>query len=119
MRITPNKPHIAHKEINPKSKKLSDKSLNKNIDSPVKKETAPAKLLFDKDEIVSLASDLKSGYIDKNQANESFVSSIVENSLADNLNPNDKKLMIKAIADLLKEDKHFMDQLDCSLKKLR
>jgi len=74
--------------------------------------------LISREKLLALASDLKNGHIDREQASERFVEDVVNNSLDDKLSPKDKEDLSKAISDFFKDDQDFIFALEKNLINL-
>lgn len=75
--------------------------------SPISRET-----------LMALASDFKNGLINKEEANNRFVSAVVDGSLQGKLGQKDCDAMAKDIADFFSDDQEFITKLQKNLREL-
>lgn len=85
---------------------------------------ASAKLVVSKsspirqEDLMALAKDFKNGLIDKDEANNRFVSTIVNGSIDGKLSEKDREVIAKNIAAFFSDDPEFMNKLQKNLKQL-
>ncbi len=97
---------VSSKAFSPKEAKLATKTVT-NETSPLNKEV-----------LLSLAADFKNGLIDKEQANERFVSAVIDGSVSGSLSKNVREAMTKDIANFFADDPEFMNKLQKNLRDL-
>jgi hypothetical protein len=69
-------------------------------------------------ELISLASDLKNGLIDRDKAKDRFVSMVTNSFIQDKLSNKDKEKMIEYISQFFSHDPSFMIELEKNLSNL-
>lgn len=86
--------------------------------SRVEKKRANDDGLISHDELVSIASDLKSGAITSTEASDRFVGSVVHNSLGKRLSDGDIQKIAAKIGEFFGQDKEFQQDLEKNLRRL-
>lgn len=74
--------------------------------------------LISKQELLALAADIKSGSLNRAEANHRFINVIVDNCLHGKLGEKDRKKLVSDISDLFSGDVEFQKQLEKSLNEL-
>lgn len=69
-------------------------------------------------ELNSLAADLKNGLIDKEEANNRFVMTVINNSIGNKLGEEDREHLIHKVRELLAGDDDFVQKLANNLGNL-
>lgn len=110
MNITPISKNFSTRKLDPSKPK---KNLGQEFKA-ISKENKISKFLIAKEKLVSLASELKEGKINYEEANSKFVGLAIENSLT----IKDKDLL-KAVEDIFKNDPEFNNILIKNLKRLK
>ena len=75
-------------------------------------------LPISREELLALANDFKSGQISKEQAHKRFVSTIINNSIKNELGERDRQKLMEVISDFFADDKDFLQKLTQNLNRL-
>ena len=74
--------------------------------------------LISRDELASIAFELKDGSITSNEASERFVGSVVSNSVGKKLSSADIQKISAKIGEFFGQDKEFQQDLEKNLRRL-
>lgn len=74
--------------------------------------------LISREDLLSLASDLKDGRIDREEANTRFVGTVINNSIKETLSERDRERLISDISEFFSEDPDFLKSLEKHLSNL-
>lgn len=93
-------------------------ALVKTSKGPVDKSEATSSDLISRQELLQLASDYKQGLISRDQANNRFIGTVINNSLQGKLSEKDCKKLIDEIAEFFSQDPEFLENLGKNLSAL-
>jgi len=85
---------------------------------PSKPQLSLGSLPISHGELKELASDLKNGLIDKEEANSRFVKTVINNSIRNSLGEKDREQLIHDIRDFFSSDEDFVQNLAKNLSDL-
>ncbi len=110
---------IHHQPIPADIKSLDKKPLIKNggtaafnpKSGSIGKTPAAKSAIVSRAELVSLASDLKNGVIDRDEANRRFVAAVIDNSLKNKLGEQDREKLMEDIQEFFANDQDFVQKL--------
>lgn len=77
-----------------------------------------AQNLISREDLLALANDLKSGKINRSEANNQFIERVVDNSINNKLSDKDKETLTKAINHFFSDDQDFIRSLEKNLMNL-
>lgn len=114
MRINGISPHSPSSAVRPKISPHVKNTSQTGISHSQSAQNSSS-LPISRDELKNLAEGLRSGAIDKAQANSLFISTVINNSLKCKLGEQDRDQLIKDIQDFLADDENFLAKLTKNL----
>jgi hypothetical protein len=116
--ISTNKPartNSSGQPLNVKSGKFFEKTkTSKKNDNKTTGLNAP----ISKQDLFSLAADLKNGTISREEANDRFIATVINNSISNKLSTKDCEKLVNDIRDFFAQDPDFLKNLEKNLKCL-
>jgi predicted nucleic-acid-binding protein len=79
---------------------------------------ASAPLPISREDLLAIATDLKNGHINREEATHRFIERVVDNSINNKLTAKDKEILTNAINQFFAEDQDFVQSLEKNLANL-
>ena len=117
MRVPPSNIPLNPTQLS-KTKAPGNKFVNKPDNSVVTKRSSLGSLPISNSELKELASDLKNGLINSEEANSRFVKTVINNSIRKSLGEKDREQLIQDIKEFFANDQDFALKLAKNLNDL-